>query len=130
MQASKAHVIACALHAYDLKRVYAPHLLVVPKPVPVAPPPIPDPEPTPSHRILAGCVASEPVRAKLFQVCTRFDVTYYELASPSRSLKYLEPRAIMYRWLREYGWSTTRIGQFFKRDHTSVSHALSKARDL
>lgn len=64
-------------------------------------------------------------------VAARFELRPDEVTSPRRHRKYLLARSVAIRLLRDRKWSTghhrystTQIGRFFGRDHSTVCHSL------
>lgn len=66
-------------------------------------------------------VAREIIR----DVCRRHNVNYDAMLSPARARRIAWPRQEAFWRLDAAGkWSTTKIGQFFGRDHTTVIHGV------
>jgi chromosomal replication initiator protein len=60
-----------------------------------------------------------------YQVAARTGVTIDDLKSPKKARVFSRPRqAAMYLAHRNTDKSTTQIGRFFNRDHTTVLHAI------
>ena len=60
-----------------------------------------------------------------YSVAAKAGVTVEDMRSPKRARKYSRPRqAAMYLSYKALDKSTTQIGRFFNRDHTTVLYAL------
>jgi chromosomal replication initiation ATPase DnaA len=58
-------------------------------------------------------------------IATRSDLTVAVLLGRSRRSRVVKARRLLYRVLRdELGWSSTSIGRFANRDHTTILAAL------
>jgi chromosomal replication initiation ATPase DnaA len=63
-------------------------------------------------------------------VTFEFDVSLHDLFGPSRLQQIVKPRTVAIALVREcLGWSTSRIGRLFNRDHTTVIDTLARYRD-
>lgn len=61
------------------------------------------------------------------EVCDQYEVTMLDMFSPRRHKDIITPRHLaMWRLRYETQLSLPRIGQLFKRDHTSVLHACKR----
>ena len=69
--------------------------------------------------------------AIIYEVARHYGVTKDDILSSKRSREVIIPRQLAMYLTRELcGASTTRIGDEFGRDHSTVMHALSKAEEL
>lgn len=124
---STQHIKACELHAKDLMRVYAPHLLYVvakpPAPKVVKPAPVAVPSVSRSTT-LDGLTASPQVRSIVHDVCIAHHTTWLALIARTRAPAACDARADLYRRLLDFGWSFPRIGKLVGRDHTTIISAV------
>ncbi len=66
-----------------------------------------------------------PLREIVEAVSRYFDVSVEKIRGPRRSAVYVTPRwTAIYLGCELTGYSLSRVGRFFHRDHTSVIHAL------
>jgi len=127
---------ACRLHAEDLMRVYAPHLLHVPAPAPARPAAPKHPAVSIDHILptldvdrraaLEGLTASGRVRDLVFEVCKEHSTTWRGIIASNRVPGALAARVALYRGLRDFGWSLPQIGRFVGRDHSTICNALGQ----
>lgn len=62
-------------------------------------------------------------------IAVRHGCTLTEVLGRSRFDRVVRPRHEAFLALSERGWSLTRIGRLFGRDHSTVAHGLAKARE-
>ena len=67
-------------------------------------------------------------RDQVEAICQQHEVTLDEVLGPRRTRHIVAARHNVMVALRARGWSTTRIGQIMDRDHSTVVHALQKAK--
>lgn len=76
---------------------------------------------------------AEPIKASIRAVArlasTVFDVPLREIVGPSLKHPYVHARQAVMRVAFAWGYSTKQIGIVLGRDHTTVSHGLTSARD-
>ena len=64
------------------------------------------------------------------RVAAENDLTAADLLGPSHERRIAWPRQDAFVALRdELGWSSTRIGRLFRRDHTTVLYGLAVAKE-
>lgn len=71
---------------------------------------------------------SDDARQFISSVLVAHRIVWRELIQPDRRPEMVMIRAEIYEFLNNRGWSLTQIGNLFKRDHTSVLHAIRKRR--
>jgi len=71
---------------------------------------------------------SDDARQFISSVLVAHKMVWRELIQPDRRPEMVRIRAEIYEFLSNRGWSLTQIGNLFKRDHTSVLHAIRKRR--
>ncbi len=71
---------------------------------------------------------SDDARQFISSVLVAHRMVWRELIQPDRRPEMVRIRAEIYEFLNNRGWSLTQIGNLFKRDHTSVLHAIRKRR--
>jgi chromosomal replication initiation ATPase DnaA len=54
----------------------------------------------------------------------QFGLTLHEVRSPARTAKHCRAREIAYKACRDAGYTLTQIGNYVRRDHTSVLNGL------
>lgn len=69
-------------------------------------------------RRLAGDVLRDAARA--------WNVPAEQILSPKRDMRTCAARWAVMHALDDMGWSSTKIGQFLNRDHTTVLHGLGR----
>lgn len=69
--------------------------------------------------MLAG-LPGPSARAMLLPIMKKHVVLWSEMVSDRRQKIYTDARQDMYARLRQEGWSYTRIGHLFHRDHTTI----------
>jgi ATPase involved in DNA replication initiation len=67
-------------------------------------------------------------RETVDRIARLHDVAPEDITGPSRAPALCEARRCVMRELRDKGWSTTRIGQLLNRDHSTIVHAMRRAR--
>lgn len=73
----------------------------------------------------------EPVGRNVIAAVARvFNIRVSRLMLPGQTWAPAHARAAAYRILRARGWSTTKIGKLFGRDHTTVMSGLRRAAKL
>lgn len=91
-------------------------------------PPAPEPElprpPAPLKRV--PLLVADETRDSLRHILTAYDVTWEDVISPSRRHAMHAPRLAVYWALHCRGFSTSKIGQLTRRDHSSIVYALEK----
>ena len=71
---------------------------------------------------------SDDARQFISSVLVAHRMVWRELIQPDRRPEMVRIRAEIYEFLNNRGWSLAQIGNLFKRDHTSVLHAIRKRR--
>lgn len=64
------------------------------------------------------------------KLCRYAGYSYSTLKSHERYQDYVFARFIIMNYLYEQGLTTTQVGQYFKRDHATVTYAKKQVRDL
>lgn len=74
----------------------------------------------------AHAPAREEWKIELEKIAARHGITFEEMRSKRRFAKHVEARREAFCYLRfDRGWSTTQIGKYFNRDHSTVMFATN-----
>ena len=91
--------------------------------------PRPDDDPLPEREEINQSLLSS---ARMSEIAARVAAAYRlsmaEIRGPFRQARIAHPRQEAMRIMYEAGYSTPRIGRFFRRDHTTVLHGVRAAR--
>jgi hypothetical protein len=79
-----------------------------------------------AHEMRVGAMPNAIVRGVVDEVCAETGVSEEDLLSTRRTHEIARARMLAMRRLYDKGeeWSMPRVGRVFKRDHTTVLHAL------
>lgn len=63
-------------------------------------------------------------------VCEAYEITIEEMLSRSRRQKWAHPRMVAMALAREDGKRLAEIARAFKRDHSTIVHAIKKSKEF
>lgn len=69
------------------------------------------------------------INQAISEVCEDYKITYEEIISPTRLRIISLPRQVAMYKLHQLGFSLVEIGIIFKKDHTTVIHAVRKIEE-
>jgi chromosomal replication initiation ATPase DnaA len=75
-----------------------------------------------SPREISLCIVRE--------ICQRHGIELWEILSHNRQARLVAPRFAAYAALRRNSLSPASIGDIFKRDQTTITHGIKRAKEL
>lgn len=101
-------------------------IVIVHAPAVVVPFPVPAAQPVEREPSFGAAAPKISIASRLIEaVAAEFGLSYGEVIGTGRTRRFVAARAVVARILRDRGWSTTQIGRWLHRDHSTIIHLLA-----